>query len=236
MSVIGNAVAFSKRCVKGVAKSLGLEEQVVGIWISMLKRSARNRIRKDGLRAIEHLHKCLEGEDVLFFVDYGTLLGLVREGKLLDHDLDIDMGVIVNSNNTRSRVRRALMSGGFKAKFEFYLNDLIAEDSYTWKKVKLDVIYYEANDDKCVSHLFYCKPGKTYLPGHADTVGIEHPLLEGTNVLEVNGYQLNAPSDPEAWLAVKYGENWRVPDKGWVYWKGPSAKPVETQGVVVHHK
>ena len=35
----------------------------------------------------------LDGAGIAYWADSGTLLGLVREGKLLEHDRDIDIGV-----------------------------------------------------------------------------------------------------------------------------------------------
>ena len=44
------------------------------------------------------------------------------------------------------------------------------------------------------------------------------------------GVKINVPEKPEEYLAVRYGENWRIPDKKYIYWKGPSAQTTEFIG------
>ena len=49
-------------------------------------------------RALGDLKVCLDKENIIFFLISGTLLGCIREGKLLGHDKDIDIGVWENNN------------------------------------------------------------------------------------------------------------------------------------------
>ena len=44
------------------------------------------------------------------------LLGIIREERLLGHDLDIDFGVIIEDAHTREKVQRALKNGGCELK------------------------------------------------------------------------------------------------------------------------
>ena len=45
------------------------------------------------LSFLDHISKRFEEEGVAFWLDYGSLLGAVREGGIIPHDYDIDIGV-----------------------------------------------------------------------------------------------------------------------------------------------
>ena len=41
--------------------------------------------------------------------------------------------------------------------------------------------------------------------------------------IDFNGKMINVPKDSEKYLSERYGSNWRIPDKNYLYWQGPSA-------------
>ena len=53
-------------------------------------------------------------------IDSCTLLGLIREGKLLDHDLDIDIAVHQKDVNKLTVLREDLLSKGYKCRILSY--------------------------------------------------------------------------------------------------------------------
>jgi hypothetical protein len=79
-------------------------------------RRKRVHIQKHGRELLQHVYILLTAEEVTFFVDFGTLLGIIREERLLGHDLDIDFGVIIEDAHTREKVQRALKNGGCELK------------------------------------------------------------------------------------------------------------------------
>ena len=42
--------------------------------------------------------------------------------------------------------------------------------------------------------------------------------------IKIGNTELQVPINAERVLKEKYGNNWSVPDKNWVYWKAPNAK------------
>lgn len=47
---------------------------------------------------------------------------------------------------------------------------------------------------------------------------------------------INIPKKAQEYLAQRYGEKWTVPDKNYIYWKGPSAKPVDIKGYQIKYE
>ena len=48
---------------------------------------------KDKINALKKVVSILEKYDIDYWLEFGTLLGLVREGRFIEHDSDIDIGV-----------------------------------------------------------------------------------------------------------------------------------------------
>lgn len=186
---------------------------------------AKKGVQKQGVLIIKKMQKRLEQGDYPFFFDMGTLLGIVREGRLLKHDMDIDLGVIVQSEADKEKIKELLTSFDAQLKYEYVVQELgVIEQSYLYQGVKFDISYYYREADQDVCYLMYRDPEKTYSDLQMDVVQLTCPAITATTKVAFQGLKVNAPANPEAYLAVRYGENWRIPDKKYVYWKGPSTR------------
>lgn len=139
------------------------------------------------------------------FLNYGCLLGAVREGRMIGHDCDTDVcylsqhtdpvDVILESYRlervmTRRGWRTVRMSGG---DFKVVLPLVDGRTCYVDVFVAFTVgdTYYQLGN----------RSG--YLPREAITP---------TSTIVLHGVEMPAPRDPEAMLAFIYGPDWRVPD------------------------
>jgi hypothetical protein len=140
------------------------------------------------------------------FAHAGTLLGLVREGRLLPFDKDLDLGLMVSEFPL---ARTVLLAHGWRPVRQIFPIDNM--DSYHHPEV--DVVL-----DLC---------GMEPEPGSDDLLGgfrVNHgqPLAwqrftRYPGPLQLT--QLDGPAgavwqlaDPERWLLALYGDSWRVPD------------------------
>ena len=133
-------------------------------------RRKRVHIQKHGRELLQHVYILLTAEEVTFFVDFGTLLGIIREERLLGHDLDIDFGVIIEDAHTREKVQRALKNGGCELKKTFIFNGNVAEQSYTYSGIKFDICFYENEANHSICHLFYVADNSRLMPGELNVV------------------------------------------------------------------
>ncbi|NDY90969.1 hypothetical protein [Ideonella livida] len=133
-------------------------------------------------------------------VNSGTLLGLVREGRLLAHDDDIDLAVLLPAGSAaevrrrRAEFTQALESAGLS----------ISERPAHWKVMRLGIpfdIFPGWVDQAGQVHIY------PYCGGQLPATALL-PLVER----EFRGVALPLPAQPEALLAVNYGEGWRQPD------------------------
>ena len=142
-------------------------------------------------------------------VTYGCLLGAVRDGRMIGHDSDTDLGYLSRHTHPADVVRESM-------RIERELREL------GWKVVRMSgadlKLFLPLPDGRDVQvdvfagfhvgDVFYLLGGRSgTLPRSALTPA-------STVVLE--GVELVAPADPEAVLAFLYGPSWRVPDPAFV--------------------
>lgn len=214
---------------------------------SLVKRYIKNRsnksleikranIQKNGLAVLEETLNMLNDiKDVKAFADFGTLLGLIREGGLLKHDLDIDTAVLGRPNLYRY-VTMLMERHGYQIWREYIIDGKVVEQSYHYKDTKVDVNYYEYNDTGVNTWLFYRDPSKKYKNNKRNIVRMNYDMIKNVKKMKVQGHDLYIPNNAEKLLEEKYGKNWRVPDKGWIYWQSPAATKLEEIGYFIDYR
>jgi SAM-dependent methyltransferase len=167
------------------------------------------------LDSVEQLLGVLHELGVDTFPAYGTLLGAVRQGALIGHDNDADLGYIsrfetpVDVIRESFRLQRRLTRLGYRVRrysAGAFRVDVVEPDGFVRG---LDVFggFFEGGNLTLL--------GEIYTPFDRSSI---FPL--GTTVLE--GRTLPAPHRPEDVLAATYGPSWRVPDPAFVFEKPDS--------------
>lgn len=178
-------------------------------------------IHRDGIALISEITTVLNQNGIIAFADFGTLLGLVREGHLLQHDLDIDIGAIAYSQDIVGKISQLLTPLSYKLAREFIVGDEIKEQSYKKNHVRIDIQLYFMDGKSMVCYLFHRKTPEEdvcyAVEKRCEIVGkVEKQLFDGRTI--------HIPVNAEQLLVDKYGNNWRTPDKGWVFWEGPNTQ------------
>ena len=149
------------------------------------------------------------------FANSGTLLGLVREGKLLDYDNDIDLGVLMEAQD------EADAAAEWIALCDRLIAAGVGVERSSWSGVtlKLNKIGPFGVD------LF-----PAWIDGSGQVFVYPHTFgdLSRAQLLpfaEHGATGLKIPADAEAMLASNYGDSWRVPNEGWTFgWKDANAR------------
>jgi SAM-dependent methyltransferase len=182
--------------------------QIVNKW----GRIARNF---DGLRAhlIDEaldeavtLVEWMRGHGHALFVTGGTLLGPVRDGRIMPGDDDVDLAYLSRHQNPSDialegfELERALHASGYETVRHSagHLQVLFPGADGT-DRFYLDIFTYFT-----VAGWFY---GTFHARERVDKVNIL-PL----RTLVINGREFPAPAQPEQMLAAIYGPGWRTPD------------------------
>jgi hypothetical protein len=196
-----------------------------GRWQSVNKWG-RLGVSFDGLEAAGELHQRLyarmqaliadlRGTGVEPFICYGTLLGLVRDGRLIAHDDDADLGYLSAHENPADivaesyAIERALLERGHS----------VIRHSAGHLQLHFQA---EGLPDHYLDVFTACRvEGRTYL---CFQVGDEDLDLSDRVELAVDGHVFPAPADAERLLMATYGPGWSTPDPSFTFTTPPSVR------------
>lgn len=139
------------------------------------------------------------------FLAYGTLLGAVREGKLIGHDSDADLGYVSDHTEPVDVMRES-----------FRLQARLSEMGYPtfrYSGAAFKVSVREGDGALRGLDVFggFMRDGHLVLMGEIRTpFRREWVFPLGTATLE--GREFPVPADTDRFLAATYGEAWRTPD------------------------
>jgi len=148
--------------------------------------------------------EALRGVGLDPFLAYGTLLGAVREGKVLGHDSDADLGYVSRATTPYDvaresfRVQRELNRQGWSTA------------RYSGGAFRVDVTRGEATIGLDVFGGFLDE-GRLYLMGEIGT-DYRPEWVTPLGTAELEGRSMPVPAQPERLLEATYGPGWQVPD------------------------
>lgn len=151
----------------------------------------------------------LDKAGISFFLVCGTLLGAHRDGKFIEHDEDIDIGILSSDFNStvkddiqKSGLFRMRIRGDVSRSLHFtniHKNGTVIDIFLFYSMDSPEKYYHATFDGVCKS-----KPGgfcklMNHLRGFTQTVFMGNTYMIPTNTEEI--------------LLESYGEDWRIPKK-----------------------
>lgn len=112
-----------------------------------------NRIRnknflKEGEELLNVFSEAMNNSNILFWLEFGSLLGYYRNNDFIQHDCDLDFGVFLKD---RKQVQEVLSCVGFKLIHQYLAEDGGVEECYKYKNTTIDVFYFREDED-----FYYC--------------------------------------------------------------------------------
>ena len=160
---------------------------------------------------VEALITCMrEKAGVPTFIAYGTLLGAVRNGKLIGHDNDLDIAYLsdhaypVDVIREAYRIERVLLAEGWSVR--------------RGSGARMNVRMRLSDDSVRFVDVFtaHWVEGVLYIP--QDTgFRLDRETILPLTTIDLLGRQVPAPADYETLLAATYGPNWATPDPSFKY-------------------
>ncbi|MNH78017.1 LicD family protein [compost metagenome] len=176
------------------------------------KRSLASRDQAQVWKQIRQTVDVLQEEGIDSFANSGTLLGLIREGSLLPHDDDADLGILVPGDDLEQ-----IVSNIMKLFVALARRGMIS----AWH-VEHGCKHIALKSDVPVD-LFpaWVLEGQLYAYPHGV---IEPAVVQPLSLLSIEGQSIPVPEDSESFLELCYGPGWRTPDDTYRYPWGRAGK------------
>ena len=156
------------------------------------------------------------------FISFGTLLGAVRSGRLIGHDVDVDLGYLSLFQVPVDVVR------------ESFVIERALREATGWRTVRANggfLQLFPPQRDGSVRNIdvfsAFATPGgqRVYQVNDIGTDG-DRSIFVPVQPMALEGRTLPAPARPDVLLAAAYGEGWRVPDPSFRYRANPTRRRI----------
>lgn len=218
-----------KNDIKKVMKATGVDKLYEPIRKRRYENMMANRrrhLKESGVELLKLVKEEFENNDLTFWIDFGTLLGAVREKDFIAHDFDIDISMPQNVD--KDLVTKLLTDKGLVKKNDFLLDGEIVEQTYEYKGLMMDIFYCSIGKDKMEVFGFYPdgepliekKNGYEAVKGWAGRKYVS--TYNGFEKIEFKGIEFNAPKNVHLYLEENYGKDYMTPKKDWDYVNSPT--------------
>lgn len=203
--------------IRNVIKNSVLYPFIKPIWSFYFKHTSKILMNKYAEKALVSLKFILDKHHIVFWPDYGTLLGVYREHDFISHDCDIDIGAFCAD---ALKVKAILHNSEFILSHQYSIcpkhdDQKIVQLTYKYHSLTIDIYFYEKIDDNTITtyQLHEVKP-KQYDDRHQLMYQVyQHDLpLSTFSFMYFKNVEYRVPMEIEKYLITLYGENFMTPD------------------------
>jgi lipopolysaccharide cholinephosphotransferase len=171
------------------------------------------------LRLLHVTADILEEADIPYVLEAGTLLGIVRENRLLPWDTDMDITISRDYEKQLLAVRYKFWQAGYRTRIRKFKCDVDFFKKGTIRILRIQTRKFYFFKEFSLLDIFIKDPiGDEYYW----TVSDKRPVLKAVPTrfydyrtqIEFDGRKFWVPQDYEGYLACHYGD-WRTPVKEW---------------------
>lgn len=179
------------------------------------------------LRMLKEITRTLEKFNVEYQLDAGTLLGVVRENRLLPWDTDMDIWVKSEEQDKLLRALKSIFWQGFRVRLRYQPIDDVPLKKGDLKVVKirnrkfgflkgdalLDIFIKYRHDDR----YFWSEGEQSYVKK-----SVSAELCQASKIITFEGKSFYVPLHDKEYLTARYGD-WKTPVKEWHFAKNDQA-------------
>lgn len=158
-----------------------------------------------GNEVLQKAKNALDSENVLFWLDYGTLLGAYREHDFIKHDFDLDIGLWLKDAEI---AKKAMLKNGFELIrcFQIKNDERRVEYCFAYKGVSIDLFFYELEGNFTLGHFFTSIIGISKL-NYSNKCGVCEVRFPYTGFRQMlfKDSLYNVPAETDKYLSAHYG-------------------------------
>ena len=190
-----------------------------------LQPLARGELYLQAKQLMLQLTAALHKANIPYYIDHGTLLGIIREGDLLPWDNDVDIAIDAECAQATFDVLQACLSSKinteqdsspWQVSYQSGTFDTSEGPLQGWRIIKVTQNNAGASAEHLVDFIIKHRVNATryWLVG-TTTLQAPNDLTSERSSLEYQGQSLTVPADARQYLQLLYGEDWHIPRKDW---------------------
>lgn len=194
-----------------------------------------NKYALDGLKDVI---KSFEELEMDYWIDFGTLLGYVREKDFIKYDLDLDFGVLYSKRNIK--IEEIFKKNNLIKRKEIRLRDenILAQESYLYKnKINIDIYYYREQKEELIFYDFIREKNSSYdesmkRNNGLDVVITKYPKSELVNI-KFKDVNCKIPKMCKEYLEITYGLDYMKPKRPYEDYYLKSIEKINEKGIIL---
>ncbi|OQY38790.1 MAG: hypothetical protein B6226_03135 [Candidatus Cloacimonetes bacterium 4572_65] len=185
------------------------------------------KIAVTALKMVEAVCKIFDEQKIMYILEGGTLLGIIRENRLLPWDNDLDLTTTSPNIPALLKARFAIWKAGYRTRVRYYKEDIGPFKKGEVRMMKIQTRKYFIFKGVTLLDIFI----KREVEGsYFWTVGAKNAVLKSVPVtyydnldrVMFNKYSYSIPQDVHGYLTCRYGD-WKTPVKEWDFKKDDKA-------------
>lgn len=165
---------------------------------------------RDGHDALKAFVDCMDKNGITYWLEFGTLLGVYRDGDFVPNELDLDVGVYLRD---AQKVFYSLTSSGFELVREFHvIGENGLEQTYKFRGTTIDLMFFYEKEN-----LLWCNGAvfpNRYKLGRIfeHKVTAHHFERFDCTRMSFKDYTVSVPANTEEHLIEIFGPGYKVYD------------------------
>jgi phosphorylcholine metabolism protein LicD len=163
---------------------------------------------KDAVETMRRGCEVLAKTGINYWISSGNLLGIYRDGKLIEHDTDIDVNVLVRWDSLEANILSKQVLLGLTA------NDFVVIRTIVYKNHFMQLAFMDNKTEVIFDVCFFYSGIAPQVATHLNVGGyIYKPLrfIKEPQIITFKGVEYPIPNHVEEFLIWRYGENWKIP-------------------------
>lgn len=197
---------------------------IIGDYLNKRKSDIRRRdLHRYGFEVIKNVDDVLNKNNIKYFLDFGSLLGIIRNKAFISHDLDLDFGILETECFSWDVLECLLKTKGLKKIKQFEFEGKVTEQTYCIGNLTIDFFIHFRENDHDNAYCYFRKDNYFYDNANMHHVSklIMYPF-DGLKRIHINDFEVNIPNDAEKYLESIYTKDWIKPNPNWISENGPA--------------
>ncbi|PHM47220.1 LicD family protein [Xenorhabdus miraniensis] len=199
----------------------------------MIARKSRILIKNKD-QFLHRLCKFFDNNNYTYWLEYGTMLGAVRDHKIISHDYDIDISIL--QNEWTLSIRKELAKMNIFLIKEFRVDGEVIEETYDFNGINLDIFYSKLINNNLMTPIFRPFDNFNWKESIQKYGGVELYYFinefDGFISIDLESLKMKIPKNYHSHLISYYGDNYMIPIPNW---KGENdAIPQKKVGSIIY--